>query len=107
MLRVGVDDIIAPPDAVMCHAIRRKMADGSADIVTYTVKAKIADVEKFYSDRLTKNGYKFIQRKPAMRPGAVSMVFLRDSQRYSVMLHYTDKEKETLKIVLVMAQNDR
>ncbi len=107
VLRVGADDIIAPPDAIMHHAIRRKMADGSADIVTYTVKAKIADVEKFYSDRLTKNGYKFLQRKPAMQQGAVSLVFLRDSQRYSIMLRYTDKEKETVKIVLVMAQNDR
>jgi hypothetical protein len=107
MLRIGADDIVAPPDAVMCHAMRRTMADGSADIVTYTVKAKIADVEKFYSDRLTKNGYKFLQRKPAMQPGAVSMMFLRDSQRYSVTLRYTDKEKETVRIVLVMARNDR
>ena len=107
MLRIGADDIVAPPDAVMCHAMRRTMADGSADIVAYTVKAKIADVEKFYSDRLTKNGYKFLQRKPAMQPGAVSMMFLRDSQRYSVTLRYTDKEKETVRIVLVMAQNDR
>ena len=107
MLRVGADDIIAPPDAVMCHAIRRKMADSSADIVTYIVKAKIADVEKFYSDRLTKDGYKLLQRKPAMQPGAVSLVFLREMQRYSVMLRYTDKEKETVKIVLVITQNDR
>ncbi len=107
MLRAGADDIIAPPDAVMHHAIRKKMADGSADVVTYTVKAKIADVEKFYRDRLTKDGYKLLQRKPAMQAGGISLMFLREMRHYSVKLQPVDKENKKTKIVLVVAENDQ
>ena len=107
MLSVGEGDVVAPPGAVMCYAIRKKISDGSADIVTCTVKAKITDVEKFYSDRLTKDGYKLMQRRPAMQAGGVSLMFMRGGQRCSVMLRYTDKKKETVKIVLVLAKNDQ
>ncbi len=107
ILRGGADDIFAPPGAVRCCAFGRKIDDETADIVAYTVKAEIGDVEKFYGDRLAQAGYKLMQRKPALRPGGVSLVFLRDLQRYCVTLRYADKEKKMVKIVLVVAKNDQ
>ncbi len=104
ILRTDGEDIFAPPGAVRRYALRRKINGEADDIIAYTAKGEIADVEKFYSDRLTKAGYKLIQRKPAMQADGISLVFLREMQRYCVSLRRTDKEKKTVKIVLVISR---
>ncbi|MCD4699169.1 MAG: hypothetical protein K8R91_01160 [Phycisphaerae bacterium] len=107
ILRTGADDAFAPPGAVRRYALRKKVPDGAEDIIAYTIEANIADVEKFYSDRLTKAGYKLMQRAPAMQPGGISLVFLRKMQRYCVSLRQADKEKKTVKILLVISRPGR
>ncbi len=104
ILRADGEDIFAPPEAVRRYAFRRKINGETDDIIAYTAKAEIGDVEKFYSDRLTKAGYKLIQRKPAMQADGISLVFLREMQRYCVSLRYADKEKKMVKIVLVISR---
>ena len=104
ILQTGAGDVFAPPGAVRLYAFGRKIDDETADIIAYTVEAEIAGVEKFYCDRLTKEGYKLMQRKPAMHPGGVSLVFLRKMQRYCVTLRYADKEKKMVKITLVISR---
>ncbi|MDY7009479.1 MAG: hypothetical protein SVV80_01845 [Planctomycetota bacterium] len=107
ILRTDGEDIFAPPGAVRRYALQRKINGQTDDIIAYTVKAEIADVEKFYSDRLVKAGYKLMQRKPAMQPGGISLVFLRKMQRYCVSMQQADKEKKTVKIVLVISRPGR
>jgi len=107
ILRTDADDAFAPPGAVRLYALRKKVPDGAEDIIAYTIEANIADMEKFYSDRLAKAGYKLMQRTPAMQPGGISLVFLREMQRYCVSLRQADKEKKTAKIVLVISRPGR
>lgn len=107
IIRNGEDDAWAPPGAIRLYALRKKVPDGAEDIIAYTIEANIAEVEKFYSDRLAKAGYKLMQRKPAMQPGGILLVFLRRMQRYCVSLRQADKENKMIKIVMVISRPSR